>query len=531
MPSAVPLAPVRSPRRARYLVPLGTPRRGELLAAVAVAAVVAGVLFAPLTLILAAAFDAVSKASRWRPLWLAVPAACGVIWMLAIGPGEAVAGLRRGPAAAVSAMATGPAAVSRLPAAVSRLPAAIVHGLPGQVPLALILAAGVAAVAWWLRWLHTDEWDLPAARPGLVSIWQRGRATASLRAGRMLTRDGVRLGVEAATGRAAVLCWRDAGGGVLVTGAAPPAVLASGLLLADAAIRRRKPVIVVDLTGDRDLPGALAARCGAARAPLHVFGAAGGRRYEPRVRPGAEQQAALAAVPWGPSGGSPGTGTGASLADVVRQRGVALFTLGGPGSGPAAGLIAGLIAADMAGLYASMYRSGIAPDGLCWLTECDGVDPGDVAGRIAAGSPTGLAPVLATTVPEPAARIGDQVNAAIVHRLADPRLAAELAPLTGTTIAPLGQVLAQPEPAGTGDGLPAAATASHAVPLGTMEVPVVQAATLCALRSGDFVLVAGLAAARAGGAAVAVRAPCRTVSGPLPARLEPAGLPAPWGLS
>ena len=386
--------------------------------------------------------------------------------MLAIGPGEAVAGLRRGPAAAVSAMATGPAAVSRLPAA-------IVHGLPGQVPLALILAAGVAAVAWWLRWLHTDEWDLPAARPGLVSIWQRGRATASLRAGRMLTRDGVRLGVEAATGRAAVLCWRDAGGGVLVTGAAPPAVLASGLLLADAAIRRRKPVIVVDLTGDRDLPGALAARCGAARAPLHVFGAAGGPRYEPRVRPGAEQQAALAAVPWGPSGGSPGTGTGASLADVVRQRGVALFTLGGPGSGPAAGLIAGLIAADMAGLYASMYRSGIAPDGLCWLTECDGVDPGAVAGLIAAGSPTGLAP----------------------------------------------------------DGLPAAATASHAVPLGTMEVPVVQAATLCALRSGDFVLVAGLAAARAGGAAVAVRAPCRTVSGPLPARLEPAGLPAPWGLS
>jgi hypothetical protein len=64
-----------------------------------------------------------------------------------------------------------------------------------------------------------------------------------------------------------------------------------------------------------------------------------------------------------------------------------------------------------------------------------------------------------------------------------------------------------------------------------MEVPVVQAATLCALRSGDFVFVAGLAAARAGGTAVAVRAPCHTVSGPLPARPEPAGLPAPWGPS
>ena len=522
MPSAVPLAPARSPRRARYLVPLGTPRRGELLAAVAVAAVVAGVLFAPLTLILAAAFDAVSKASRWRPVWLAVPAACGVIWALAIGPGHAAAGLRRGQAATVSAMATGPAAVSRLPGAIA-------HALPGQFPLALILAAGVATVAWWVRWLHTDEWDMPAARPGLVSTWHRRQAIASLRAGRVLTRDGVRLGVEPATGRAAVLCWRDAGGGVLVTGAAPPAVLASGLLLAGAAIRRRKPVIVVDLTGDHDLPAALAARCGAARAPLHVFGGAGGPRYEPRVRPGAEQRAALAAVPWGPRGGSQGAGAGAGLADVVRQRGVALFTLGAPGHGPAARVIAGLIAEDVAGLYASMYRAGIAPGGLCWLTECEGVDPAAVAGLIAAGSPTGLAPVLAATAPEPAARIAGQVNAAIVHRLADPGLAAELAPLTGSTIVPLGHVLTHPEPAGTGDGRPVAEGASHAVPLGTMEVPVVQAASLCAMRSGDFVLVAGLAAARAGGAAVVVRAPCQTVSGPLPARPEPAGLPAPWG--
>jgi hypothetical protein len=369
---------------------------------------------------------------------------------------------------------------------------------------------------------------MPAARPGLIGIWHRRRATASLRAGRVLTRDGVRLGVGPATGQAAVLCWRDAGGGVLVTGAAAPAVLAPGLLLAGAAIRRRKPVVVVDLTGDRDLPGALAARCGAARAPLHVFGVAGGPRYEPQVRPGAEQQAALAAVPWGPGGGGPGTGTGASLADVIRQRGVALFTLDGPGNDPAE--IAGLIAADMAGLYASMYRGGIAPDGLCWLTECDGVDPAAVAGLIAAGSPAGLAPVLATTVPEPAARIAGQVNAAIVHRVADPRLAAVLAPLTGSTVVPLGRVLAQPEPGGTEDGMAAAAT-GHAVPLGTMEVPVVQAATLCTLRSGDFVLVTGLAAARAGGAAVVVRAPCHTVGGPLPARPEPAGLPAPWGPS
>jgi hypothetical protein len=174
-----------------------------------------------------------------------------------------------------------------------------------------------------------------------------------------------------------------------------------------------------------------------------------------------------------------------------------------------------------------MYRGGIAPDGLCWLTACDGVDPAAVAGLIAAGSPAGLAPVLATTAPEPAARIAGQVNAAIVHRVADPRLAAELAPLTGATVVPLGRVLAQPEPGGAEDGRSAAAASGHAVPLGTMEVPLVQAATLCTLRSGDFVLVTGLAAARAGGAAVVVRAPCHTVSGPLPARPEPAGFGRP----
>src|SRR6516165_10383629 len=183
MPSAAPLAPERTPRRARYLVPLGTPRRGEILAALAVAAVVAGVLSAPLTLLLAAAFDAVSRASRWRPLWLALPAACGTIWALAIGPRAAVAGLRSGPAVTASALSTGPAAVSRLPGLAAR-------GLPSQFPLAVILAAGAAVLAWWVRWLHTDEWDVPEARPGLLGIWHRNRATAALRAGGVLTRDG-----------------------------------------------------------------------------------------------------------------------------------------------------------------------------------------------------------------------------------------------------------------------------------------------------------------------------------------------------
>src|SRR5262249_2761431 len=98
------------------------------------------------------------------------------------------------------------------------------------------------------------------------------------RAGRVLTRDGACLGIDRPAGRAAVLRWRDAGGGVLVTGAAEPVVLAAGLRLAHAAIRRRKPVVVVDLTGDRELPAPLAAGWRAVRAPLPGFGAARGPR-------------------------------------------------------------------------------------------------------------------------------------------------------------------------------------------------------------------------------------------------------------
>src|SRR5262252_1105611 len=99
MPPAVPLVSERRPRRARYLIPLGTPRRGEVLAALAV---LAGALLAPLTLLLLVAFSITSKISRWRPVWLAVPACCGAVWLLAVGPGTAVAAF----GAAMSSVAT-----------------------------------------------------------------------------------------------------------------------------------------------------------------------------------------------------------------------------------------------------------------------------------------------------------------------------------------------------------------------------------------------------------------------------------------
>jgi len=519
MPSAVRPAPGRLPRRARYLVPLGLPRRGEVIAAAAVAAVVAGVLLAPLTLALAAAFHAVSRASRWRPLWLFVPAACGTVWVLAIGARAAAAGMRRGPAAAA-------ALVPAVPAALARLPGTIAAGLPGQFPVALVLAAGLAALAWWVRWMHTDEWDVPPARPGLASAVLRNRTAASLRAGRVLTRDGACLGVIEATGRPAALSWRDAGGGVLVTGAARQAVAASGLQFAHAAIRRRKPVIVVDLTGNRELPGTLAAICAAAGAPLHSFSAAGGARYEPRTVPSEEQRAALRAAPWEPGPG-PAARARAGLDEVVRQRGVALFALDGQRSGRAAGLVAGLVAADVAAIYTGLGRHKVAPDGLCWFTECDGVDPAALSALIASASPAGLVPVLAGTAPRAAAALAGQVGAGLVHRLADTGLAAQLGSMTGSTIAALSRVPARHTADQEGTTASPGTEVSPAVPLGTMLVPVIGPETLCTLGGDEFVLVTGLAAAHAEagqrGGAVAVR--CRAVSGRIAGGPVPAPLP------
>ena len=97
MPAAVPAARQRAPRRARYLIPPGTPHRREVLAALTTLAVLSGLLFAQITLGLAVAFHAIGKLTRWRPVWLAVPAACGLVWVLAIGPAAALAGFLAAP--------------------------------------------------------------------------------------------------------------------------------------------------------------------------------------------------------------------------------------------------------------------------------------------------------------------------------------------------------------------------------------------------------------------------------------------------
>ena len=244
--------------------------------------VVAGLLFAQVTLGLTIAFHAISKISRWSPAWLAAPAACGLVWVLAIGPAKALAGFSAAPRVAMATLAgviTDPVRVFHL----GGVPDGTGRWLPGQFPVALILAAGLAAAWWWLDWLHTDEWDLAVPRPGLVSACRRRLTAAFVRSGGVLIRGGASLGIDQASGRPAAVPWREAEQGVLVTGSAWPAVAASSFQLVHAALRPRKAVLVVDLASGPGLAASLAAggQVEVAYTPAFVDGAVG-----PLLRPG-----------------------------------------------------------------------------------------------------------------------------------------------------------------------------------------------------------------------------------------------------
>src|SRR5262249_61905250 len=116
------------------------------------------------------------------------------------------------------------------------------HLLPGQLPLALIIAAAEAGVIGWS--VGTRQY-----RPGLVVAARRAYLLAAHRRGEMATPGGGCVGTVLHTGRRAEICWREAEGGVLVTGRDAAGVTGTALALATAAIQHRKTVIIIDLTG------------------------------------------------------------------------------------------------------------------------------------------------------------------------------------------------------------------------------------------------------------------------------------------
>jgi hypothetical protein len=265
------------------------------------AGLLAHLLLAQLALLLTVALDVTGRVARWRPLWLAGPAAAGFLWVLAIGPARALAGFTDGPHQVLGylAGATGQPARVLHPA---RAFAGIGRWLPRQTPFALILASAEAAVVGWLRARHAGERALPPPRPGLIVAARRLGTVAWVRSGGVVTRTGACLGADWRTGRPAGISWRAAEGGVLVTGAAAAEVSAASFQLVHAAIRRRKPVLVVDLAGPGGLGGALASICADTGAPLYVFGPAGQGCYEPLRGGDPARRAALVMgmIDWGP---------------------------------------------------------------------------------------------------------------------------------------------------------------------------------------------------------------------------------------
>jgi hypothetical protein len=263
------------PRRARYLVPRGVPRRDEIHAVFLVFVILAHVLFAQLTIILAVVFYLITKMTRWRLSWLTVPAAAGLAWTAAVGLRPAVAGFTAGPARIADYLGASGHQADHLLHFTAAF-AGTGTWLPRQLPLAVLAGAAEAALVGWLTWLHTDESMLPPARPGLIMAARRAATVRAIRAGGVVTRDGGCLGVVAGSGARVTLSWAEAAGGVAVCGSASPDVLTTGFQLIHAAVRRRKPVLAVDHTSDPGLPGRLAAVCAAAGAPLLVFGAQDG---------------------------------------------------------------------------------------------------------------------------------------------------------------------------------------------------------------------------------------------------------------
>jgi hypothetical protein len=289
----------------------------------------AHLLLAQLTLVLTMVLYVTGRVTRWRLQWLAVPAGVGLVWLLAVGPSRAAAGLTAGPRQVLDYLG----GIGRHPGHLLHLFdafAGLTRWLPEQLPLALILAAAETFGLLWLRlYWQQRRGRQQAWRTGLIVTARRGWNTASLRAGGVVSSDGCRLGIDVTTGRAAGISWQEAEGGVLCAGPAADLGLAaaaeSGFRLAHAAIRRRKPLIVIDLTGSAPLARSLATACTEPGAPLWSFGPAGPGCYEP-LRGGDPARAAslvMAMLDWSETGDQQRRSCAAYLTDALAVQAAA----------------------------------------------------------------------------------------------------------------------------------------------------------------------------------------------------------------
>jgi hypothetical protein len=333
--------------------------RTDLAAAAAVAAVLAQVTLAQLTLVLAACFVLIGRVTRWRPSWLGIPAVAGLAWMLAVGVRPALAGYLDC-AGRVVADLTGAGPVPVRLEHVRAVFAAWRHWLPGQPPVALLGAAAEAAVLSTLAHARRGR----TYRAGAVTAARRTYLSLELRRGEVATGDGGSVGIAQSTGRRVAVSWQEARTGVLCTGQDPAAVAATGMELAAAAIQHRKAVLIIDLAaalrdGTDGRPGrpgpvsSVSSTCADAGAPLRCFGLLAGQ-YDPlgAASPARAASLVLAMIDWA------GVGHSEQLfcANYVSAVLMAIAASARAAASPPAPLLADLVSLTAPGQLAATVR-------------------------------------------------------------------------------------------------------------------------------------------------------------------------------
>lgn len=267
----------RGSRLAGSQYPAVSGTRRQLAAGAAVALLAAELALGPVTAGLTAVFAVIGRLGRWGFSWLAVPGSLGVAWVLQTGVRATWTGYLAAPRVVLGYLT----AHGGLPAHAAEIPAVTLawrHTLAGQVPVAIVAAAIQVSLLDLASGLAGSGRRGPR-RAGVVVAIRSRYLTWALRRGEVATADGGSLGVRSATGRRAAITWQEAAGGVVLTGADPLAVTATGLDLLAAALAHRKSVVVVDLTGEA--VARAGEQCLRARVPPLVFGAGSVGCYQP----------------------------------------------------------------------------------------------------------------------------------------------------------------------------------------------------------------------------------------------------------
>jgi hypothetical protein len=446
----------RRPHRSRLDHPdrlTGSFRRGELAAGLAAVAVVAQCALAPVTLLFAGLLVLAGRISRWQLAWLLLPALGSACWLAVSGP-----------LATAHALAAGAGRLMAADLAVALHPGRLLHPaaafagsgrwLPRELPL--LLLAGTAETAIVL-WPHRTQ------RPGLVAALRRRAAAAALAAGHTVTASGFAIGVDG-SGRLSGASWAQAERGVLLTGGDPLELDQIGLAIACAAVRRRKTMLVLDLSAGgarresagRDARGAgvcaqvagLAERAGV---PVTCVGSVADRG------PGASEAATLRAA--GPSGA---VSLGGAFGRAIRRRSVVLL--------PARHAVAAQSDAarsepiqqalsELVGTLTSLRELGLRGDCLAWVVGCEAADARRLSELLSLGQETGTAVLLSTTSPALAADLAAEaalvvasgpITGSLAERLADQAVGhSGIAPPVGRELpidAPLRASIGNPRP-------------------------------------------------------------------------------------